>query len=309
MKATREWFSQILTDLGEAHPQLVVVDADLGSATRSARFGERFPERFYQCGIAEANALGIAAGLAQEGFRPLVSSFGAFLTGKFIEIFQSVALNEAGVILVGTHAGLAIGKDGPTQMGLRDLAVMRSLHNMEILHPADGIETRQMLEYALSHQRPTYLRLCRQDLPELHHEAYRFQFGQPGMVAEGDKLLIATMGGTVAVAVEARQRLAEQSISAGVLNISSMPVDGEALAGHVAPFSHLLVVEDHAVRGGLADELAAELMRRHVTPYFSTIGVTDYAQAADPELLWAHYGLDSAGIVRQAIALLEKGTA
>ncbi len=115
MKATREWFSQILTDLGEAHPQLVVVDADLGSATRSARFGERFPERFYQCGIAEANALGIAAGLAQEGFRPLVSSFGAFLTGKFIEIFQSVALNEAGVILVGTHAGLAIGKDGPTR--------------------------------------------------------------------------------------------------------------------------------------------------------------------------------------------------
>ena len=140
MKATRDWFGEALIAIAEANDKIVVVNCDLASATRTQTFKLMFPDRFIECGIAEANAIGVAAGLAQEGFRPFVASFAHFLTGKFLEIFQSVALNNAGVVLVGTHAGLAIGKDGPTQMGLRDLAVMRSLHNVQIMQPADGRE-------------------------------------------------------------------------------------------------------------------------------------------------------------------------
>ena len=168
MKATRDWFGEALVAIAEADDKVVVVNCDLASATRTQKFKLMFPDRFVECGIAEANAIGVAAGLAQEGFRPFVASFAHFLTGKFLEIFQSVALNDAGVVLVGTHAGLAIGKDGPSQMGLRDLAVMRSLHNVQIMQPADGQETREMLRYLAASTAPAYLRLCRQPTREVH---------------------------------------------------------------------------------------------------------------------------------------------
>ncbi len=122
MKATRDWFGDILVDVSADNPDVVVVNCDLASAVKTTKFRSTFPERFIEVGIAEANGIGLAAGLAQEGFRPFIASFGHFLTGKFLEIFQSVGLNQSGVVMVGTHAGLAIGKDGPTQMGLRDLA-------------------------------------------------------------------------------------------------------------------------------------------------------------------------------------------
>ena len=136
MKATRDWFGDILVEIGSEFEKMVVVNCDLAEPTKTLKFKNTFPNRFFECGIAEANSIGVASGLAQEGYRSILTSFGHFLTGKFIEIFQSVGLNNSGVVLVGTHAGLAIGKDGPTQMGLRDLALIRTLHNVEILHPA-----------------------------------------------------------------------------------------------------------------------------------------------------------------------------
>ena len=130
---------------------------DLSSATKISQFKKVFPSRFFECGIAEANAIGIAAGLAQAGFRPFLAGFSHFLTGKFLEIFQSIGLNNTGVVLVGTHVGLAIGKDGPTQMGLRDIALLRTLPNVDILHPVDGIETDQVLRFITSNNRPCLL--------------------------------------------------------------------------------------------------------------------------------------------------------
>ncbi|GAB3950523.1 transketolase family protein [Micromonospora vulcania] len=255
MKATRDWFGDGLVDVAAKHENVVVVNCDLASATKTSKFKEAYPDRFFEVGIAEANGIGVAAGMAQDGFRPFVASFGHFLTGKFLEIFQSVGLNDSGVVLVGTHAGLAIGKDGPTQMGLRDLALMRTLHNVEVLQPADGVETRKMLEHVVSHDRPTYLRLCRQPQREVHDEDYRFQFGHPDVVRPGEDVVIFTMGGMVPVVLDAVDVLADTGLRPTVVNASSLPMDHEATNELLGAYRHVLVFEDHFVKGGLIDEV------------------------------------------------------
>jgi len=304
-RATRDWFGEALAEVGAAHPRLAVVDCDLGSATKTGAFREAFPDRYFQCGIAEANAIGIAAGLAQEGMRPFVASFGHFLTGKFLEIFQSVGLNDAPVVLVGTHAGLAIGKDGPTQMGLRDLALMRTLPNVEILQPADGAETRQMLSYLAGHRRPAYLRLCRQPLAEVHDPGYRFVQGRPDVVREGAGIAILTMGGMVPVVLEALPSLADRGIRPTVVNLSSLPADPEALRGIGRAHHTVYVVEDHYVTGGIADEAARAFLALPDPPRFVSHGVDDYGQAASPDDLYARYHLDSRSIGERIQALAD----
>lgn len=296
MKATRDWFGESLAAISRDHDNVVVVNCDLASATKTSEFKKIFPERFLECGIAEANAVGVAAGLAQEGFRPFIASFGHFLTGKYLEIFQSVGLNNSPVVLVGTHAGLAIGKDGPTQMGLRDLALMRTLQNVEILHPADGVETRAMLAYLARTRRPAYLRLCRQPLPEVHGEDYTFVPGRPDVVHRGADVVLFTMGGMVQVLLEALPELARDGIDPTVVNISSLPVDAEAVRQLSTAHGQAFVVEDHFVIGGIADEVGRCLLGADHPPRFGAWGVGDYGQAGSPEELYARYSLDAAGV-------------
>jgi transketolase len=306
MTATRDWFGAALVELAREYDHLVVVNCDLGKATRTHAFRDEFPDRFFECGIAEANAIGVAAGLAQEGYRPFVASFGHFLTGKFLEIFQSVGLNDAGVVLVGTHAGLAIGCDGPTQMGLRDVALMRTLPNMQVLQPADGAETRQMLAYLATGQRPAYLRLCRQPLPEVHDAGYRFRFGRPHVLRTGHEVALLAMGGTVPVAVAAADRLAVAGIAPTVVNVSSLPVDPAAAAAVARGHRVVVVVEDHYVVGGLADEVGRILLGLADRPRFEVLAVPDYGQAGPPEDLYRRYGLDPAGVAARITDLLRQ---
>lgn len=305
MTSTRDCFGAALVEIGREYDHVVVVNCDLGKATRTLAFKEEFPDRFFECGIAEANAIGVAAGLAQEGFRPFVASFGHFLTGKFLEIFQSVGLNDAGVVLVGTHAGLAIGRDGPTQMGLRDLALMRTLPNVRVYQPADGVETWQMVAHLAADRRPAYLRLCRQPQPEVHGRDYRFRFGVPHVVREGAGVAVFAMGGTVPVAVEAADRLAGEGITPTVVNVSSLPVDEAAVARLAETHRQVLVVEDHYVVGGLADELGRILLRLAERPRFDVLAVPDYGQAGPPEDLYRRYRLDAAGIADHVAAAFE----
>jgi transketolase len=297
VKATRDWFGEALVDLGASHSNVVVVNCDLGSATKTLKFGQIFPQRFYECGIAEANAIGVASGLAQEGLRPFVASFGHFLTGKYLEIFQSVGLNDAGVVLVGSHAGLAIGKDGPTQMGLRDLAIMRTLPNLEILHPADGVETRRMMEYVAGHHRPTYLRLCRQPQRDVHDEDYQFRMGMPDVLRAGEDIAVITMGGMVEVVLDSLEPLATHGIYPTVVNLSSLPADRAAVRELARTHHAVFVVEDHFVTGGVADEVGRILLETDFPPRFGMWGVADYGQAAAPEELYARYRLDRCGVV------------
>lgn len=304
MTSTRDWFGAALVEIAREYDHLVVVNCDLAKATRTLRFKEEFPDRFFECGIAEANAIGVA-GLAQEGFRPFVASFGHFLTGKFLEIFQTVGLNDAGVVLVGTHAGLAIGRDGPTQMGLRDLALMRTLPNVRVFQPADGIETWQMMTHLATDQRPSYLRLCRQSQPEVHADGYRFRFGIPHIVREGTDVVLFAMGGTVPVAVEAADRLAAHGVTPTVVNVSSLPVDRATVARLAGAHRQAVVVEDHYLVGGLADEVGRIVLSLADRPRFDVLAVPDYGQAGPPEDLYRRYRLDAAGVAARIAAHLQ----
>jgi transketolase len=308
MKATRDWFGDAIVDVAAEHDEVVVVNCDLGTATRTQKFRRAFPNRFFECGIAEANAIGIASGFALEGYRPFVVSFGHFLTGKYLEIFQSVGFNESGVVLVGTHAGLAIGRDGPTQMGLRDLALMRTLHNVEIVHPADGAETRQTLAHIAGARSPTYLRLCRQPQREVHGPDYRFQFGQPDVVVRGEGLVVFTMGGMVQVLLDSLAELAAQDIRPTVVNVSSLPVDRAAVEVVAGEHASAYVIEDHFIKGGIADEIARVIVAMDEKIRFGVLGVSDYGQAGSPEDLYARYELDARGVAARIRAFL-RGTA
>lgn len=305
MTSTRDWFGTALVEIAREYDHVVVVNCDLAKATRTLPFKEEFPDRFFECGIAEANAIGVAAGLAQEGFRPFIASFGHFLTGKFLEIFQTVGLNDAGVVLVGTHAGLAIGRDGPTQMGLRDLALMRTLPNVRVFQPADGTETWQMMTHLATDRRPSYLRLCRQSQPEVHADGYRFRFGIPHVVRGGADVVVFAMGGTVPVAVEAADRLAADGVKPTVVNVSSLPVDRATVARLVGTHRQAVVVEDHYVVGGLADELGRIVLSLPDRPRFDVLAVPDYGQAGPPEDLYRRYRLDAAGIATRIAAHLQ----
>ncbi|MEH1029825.1 transketolase C-terminal domain-containing protein [Micromonospora profundi] len=308
MKATRDWFGDALVDVAADHENVLVVNCDLASATKTTRFKQTFPERFFEIGIAEANAIGVAAGLAQEGYRPFIASFGHFLTGKFLEIFQSVGLNNAGVVLVGTHAGLAIGKDGPTQMGLRDLALIRSLPNVEVLQPADGVETRAMLAYAVTHDRPIYLRLCRQPQREVHDQDYQFRPGHPDVVSHGTEVAVVTMGAMVPVVLDAVELLAPTGLRPTVVNASSLPLDVPATGDLLRQYRHVLVFEDHFIRGGLIDEIGRIVLGldRHIR--FHAWGVDDYGQAGSPEELYERYELDAPGVASRIRAVTGANT-
>ena len=303
MKATRDWFGEVLVAVAKADDKVVVVNCDLASATRTQRFKLMFPDRFVECGIAEANAISVAAGLAQEGFRPFVSSFAHFLTGKFLEIFQSVALNDAGVVLVGTHAGLAAGKDGPSQMGLRDLAVMRSLHNVQIMQPADGQETREMLRYLAASTSPAYLRLCRQATREVHSENYKYSFGRADVLRRSSGPVVFTMGGMVSVVLDAVDTM-PLTRRPSVVNISSLPTaPDDVLAALASSTGDVLVVEDHFAKGGLTDEIARIVVGRPGISSFDSISVTDFSQSGDPEDLYERYYLDKVSLAQRFLAV------
>src|SRR5574341_1382688 len=183
--ATRAAFGEALVSLGEKYPNLVVVDADLSKSTMTGGFAKKFPQRHFDIGIAEGNLVGIGAGLALAGKVPFICSFACFLAGRFEQIRLSVAYTDSNVRLVGTHAGIGIGEDGYSQMALEDISLMRSLPNVDILQPADRLETLQAVEFLINNNRPAYLRLTRQKLEDIHDATYRFQFGKGDVLREG----------------------------------------------------------------------------------------------------------------------------
>jgi transketolase len=265
-KATRQAFGEALAKLGESHPEIVVLDADLAKSTKSEIFAKKFPERFYEMGIAEANMIGTAAGMSFIGKLPFACSFGAFITGRYDTIRLSVSYAQANVRLVGTHAGVGIGDDGHSQMGLEDIALMRALPMMGVFQPMDARETELLMDYLVKeHKGPAYLRLTRQTLPDLYPAGAPFK---PGKLMEIFKpagkahvACIAT-GGTVGEAVEAAKTLAAQGIHMSVWNAHSLkPFDDAATLEIAHDVKLLFTTEDHSVIGGLgscvADALAS----------------------------------------------------
>ena len=295
-KASRAAFGEALIELGGKDERIVTLDADLSKSTMTAGFAKKYPERAFNLGIAESGMIGVAAGLALSGRVPFACSFACFLVGRFETIRVSVAYSDAPVKLVGTHVGVAIGEDGYTQMGLEDIACLRSLPNIPIVQPADEIETKQAVAYAVEHPGPIYLRLTRQNLEPVHDAAYRFRFGKADVLRPGNDVSILATGGPLWNALEAARQLAAEGIHAEVVNVATIkPLDEEAILRSAGRTGHVVTVEDHSIHGGLGSAVAELLGEAMPTP-MKRIGVTTFGESGDAKGLYARHGLDIDGI-------------
>jgi transketolase len=306
-KATREAFGETILALAEKNKNIVVLDADLSKSTMTQAFAKKYPERHLEMGIAEQNMIGVGAGLALCGKVPFVTSFACFLIGRLETIRVSAAYNQTNLKLVGTHAGLGIGEDGTSQMGLEDIGAMRSLPHMVILQPADALETRQAVEWATSHYGPVYLRLTRQKMDDVHGPSYRFQVGKSDVLweAEGAKHFQASIfasGGTVPHAMRAAKDLQSRGFAARVVNACSLaPFDEDAVAKAASDSERLVTVEDHNIVGGLGSAVCEAAAQRGVAVPVVRVGVRSFGESATPEQLYDKYGLSAPSIVEACL--------
>jgi transketolase len=305
-KASRAAFGEALLDLGAKDERIVTVDADLSKSTMTAKFAKTYPARAFNVGIAESGMIGLAAGLALTGRIPFACSFACFLVGRFETIRVSVAYSQAPVKLVGTHVGVAIGEDGYSQMGLEDIACLRALPNIPIVQPADELETKQAVAYAVEHPGPIYLRLTRQNLEVVHDPDYRFQFGKADVLRPGRDVSILVSGGPVWNAIEAAKKLATEGVEAEILNVATIkPLDDEAILRSAGKTGHVVTVEDHSVNGGLGSAVAELLGEVMPTP-LKRVGVATFGESGDPKRLYAKHGLDAEGIAQSVLKFLRR---
>ena len=305
-KASRAAFGEALLDLGARDPRIVTLDADLSKSTMTVAFAKKYPDRAYNMGIAEANMVGVGAGLALTGKIPFVCSFACFVVGRFETIRISVAYTNANVKIVGTHSGIAIGEDGYSQMGLEDIACIRALPNVMIVQPADELETKQAIAYAVEHEGPIYLRLTRQNLDDVCPADYRFRPGTWLVLRPGADVTLIASGGTVANCVQAATILAGDGISAEVINAASIkPLDEDLLLRSAGKTGHVVTVEDHSIDGGLGGAVA-ETLSELLPTALKRLGVRGFGESGDPKGLYAKHGLDPAGIASSVRKFLNR---
>ncbi len=309
-KATRQSFGEALARLGAENPSIVVLDADLSKSTKSDLFAKKFPDRFFEMGIQEANMIGVASGLAFTGKLPFLCSFGAFLTGRYDTIRLSAVYSGANVRMVGTHAGLGIGDDGHSQMGLEDIALMRMLPTMGIFQPMDDAETQALMDYLVrDYQGPAYLRLTRQNLPDYSSSAEPFVPGKLRQVARfgpaGCDILALASGAGVAEAVGAAEILAKSGVSTHVWNAHTLkPFDSKTLLELLSTLGpkKMITVEDHSVIGGLGSCVAEVLSSLKAHAPLVRYGCQDqFGESGDPRELFDKHGFSSSKIAQSLL--------
>jgi transketolase len=300
-KATRDAFGDALLELGKSKENMVVVDCDLSAPTKTDKFREKYPDRFFQFGIQEANAISAAAGIAVSGYRVFIASFACFITGRYDQIRISVADNNAPVVVVGTHGGLAIGKDGATQMGIEDLNLMRGLPNMIVLQPVDYIETVESVKYLASINKPAYLRLGRQPVPILNKSDYKFEFGKGVELYPGNDLTIIATGGVVYIAMAVAEELKNNGINARVINIHTIkPIDEEIILKALRETKGIFSIEDHSIYGGLGSAVAEVVAESGIAKPMKRWGIRDvFGESGDPKDLYRKHKLDKEGILEE----------
>ena len=302
--STREAFGDALARIG-GDERVVVLDGDLMKSNYTYLFREKYPERFVECGIAESNMVGVAAGLALTGKVAWASSFGCFLAGRLETIRMSVGYNQANVRLCGTHAGVGIGDDGASQMALEDVAAMRAIPNMAVIQPGDGIETERAVEYLLDHEGPAYLRLTRQKVEDVNPDDYRFEFGKAVQLRDGADVAILATGGTVQEAKKACDELAGGGVEAKLLNVHTLePIDAEAILRAAEECGRLVTVEDHNERGGLGSAVAEVLAEHGAGATLTVLAVRDFGQSGSADELYDHYGISARHVTQAARSAL-----
>ncbi|MFQ5732156.1 MAG: transketolase family protein [Planctomycetaceae bacterium] len=301
-KATRDAFGRALQELGSQYAGVVTVDGDVGNSTRTEWFAQSFPDRAFNVGIAESNMVSVAGGLASTGKIPVVASFACFLMcNAFDQIRMSVAFPGANVKLVGTHAGVSIGEDGPSQMGIEDVALACSLAGVTVMVPCDEPSAVKATEAMLKHDGPTYLRLGRVKVPVVYENGCDFQIGTANTVRDGGDVTIIANGLMVAVALDAAVDLAAAGVEARVIDMHTVkPIDEAAIAAAAKETGAIVVAEEHLPHGGLGAAVATAVAATHPVPVeFVNIG-DRYAESGDPQGLIDKYGLTPAAIVAAA---------
>lgn len=299
-KATRESFGEAITALADKYPEVLVLDADLAAATKTGIFKKAYPDRFFDCGIAECNMIGVAAGLATCGKVPFAASFAMFSAGRaFEQVRNSVGYPKLNVKIVGSHAGISVGEDGATHQCCEDIALMRTIPNMVILNPSDHYEMQAAVEAAILHKGPCYIRLGRLAVESINNgNDYKFEFGRGVTLREGTDITIVATGLMVPEAVKAADVLKAEGISAEVINIHTIkPLDTELLIASAKKTGRVVTVEEHSIIGGLGEAVSAVLSENCPTPV-TRIGVMDEFGHSGPAVdLLKEFGLSADHIV------------
>lgn len=306
MIATRDAYGQTLVELGRADSRIVALDADLSGSTKTAQFAKDFPDRFFNAGIAEANMVGMAAGLAAGGMIPFASTFAVFAAGRaFEQIRQSVAYPRLNVKIVATHGGITVGEDGGSHQSVEDLAIMRALPNMTVLCPADGPETAAAIRAAAAYDGPVFVRLGRGKVPVIFAEACPFAIGRGVTLRAGGDLTFMTTGLMTAAALAAATSLAGEGIDARVLHFGTIkPLDRDLVLQAGRETGAVVTAEEHSIIGGLGSAVCEALAEGCPVPV-ERIGMPDvFGQSGPADALLEHYGLTSAHLVAAARRVL-----
>jgi transketolase len=306
--APRDAFGQTLKEWGAQHPEVVVVDADVGNSTRLELFAKAYPERAFNVGIAESNLVSVAGGLASCGKTPVIASFACFLMGNaFDQLRMSVAFPGLNVKFAGSHAGISIGEDGPSQMGIEDVALACALAGVKVLVPADGPSTVLATQAMLREPGPTYLRLGRGKTAVVYQNGCDFEIGKAIQLRDGGDVTILANGIMVAAALDAAWELEQTGIAARVLDMHTVkPVDEQAILKAARETQALVVAEEHLSHGGLGSVVAMVNSRATPVP-MAYVNLGDrYAESGDPEGLLEKYGLTPAAIVRAVRAVVAR---
>ena len=304
--ATRESYGHALEELGAEYPQIVVLDADLKASTRTEYLAAKYPDRFYDCGIAEGNMMAVAAGLATTGKIPFASTFAMFAAGRAYEqVRNSIGYPHLNVKIGATHAGITVGEDGASHQCLEDIALMRVIPGMVVLSPSDDVEARACVRAAAAYEGPVYMRFGRYAVPVFNDPDMKFEIGRGQLVKEGRDVTIVATGICVAAAIDAAKILESEGIDAEIINICTIkPIDRELLVASAAKTGRVVTAEEHSIIGGLGGAVA-EVLSEECPTRMTRIGVRDrFGESGTAAELIHKYGLDGEGIAKSVAAFV-----
>lgn len=310
-KATRDAYGEALRELGKTHHEIVVLDADLAKSTKSAVFGEAFPDRFWNVGIQEANMVGMAGGFASSGKVPFISSFAAFVILKgFDQLRMAVAYPQLNVKVTGSHGGISIGEDGASQQSVEDVALACTLPGFYVCVPSDEHQMRAVVKAAYRHKGPVYIRSGRPKAPLVYDAEPQFEFGKANRVREGSDVTIIANGLMVAAGIVAHDQLSKEGIRARVVDMACVkPLDEAETAAAARDTGAIVVAEEHLIHGGLGARVAQAVVGSVPVP-MEFVGLDDtYAESGDPEALMRKYGLTANEVVAAVRRVLQRKSA
>lgn len=306
--ATRDAYGKALKELGMINDNIIVLDADLSKSTKTADFQKVKPEHFINVGIAEQNLMGIAAGIATTGKIPFASTFAMFATGRAFEIIRnSIAYTKLNVKIVATHSGVTVGEDGGSHAAIEDISLMRSVPNMTVIVPADGVETEKVIKKIVEYNGPVYVRLGRSKVPVIYDDSYEFEIGKFSILREGADVTIIACGIMVSKALEAAEKLAQKGIMAEVINASTIkPFDAKTVLDSVKKTKCVVSVEEHNIYGGLGSAVSEVLCCNYPAP-LEMVGVMDvFGESGSPDELLEKFKLTSTEIINKVDIVIKR---